>query len=75
NLYTSNNMEYRKIHLINENGDRKVVETRNSREKFKRLNESTNTSYHIDIDWYLNNGYVEISEARRIIEGQYYEKD
>jgi hypothetical protein len=68
-------MEYRKIHLINENGDRKVVETRNSKEKIKRLNESTNTSYHIDIDWYLNNGYVEISEARRIIEGPYYEQN
>ncbi len=68
-------MEYRKIHLINENGDRKVVETRNSKEKIKRLNESTNTSYHIDIDWYLNNGYVEIREARRIIEGPYYEQN
>ena len=67
-------MESRKTHLINENGDRKVVKTRKAEEEIKRLNECTNTTYHIDIDWYLNNGYVEISEARRIIEGQYYEK-
>ena len=62
-------MEYRKTHLINEHGDRKVVETRNVDKELKQLNESTNSKYHVDIDWYLNNGYVEISEARKIIEG------
>ena len=54
-----------KTHLINENGERKVVETRRAEEEIKRLNKSTNTTYHIDIDWYLANGYVEISKARR----------
>ena len=68
-------MDCRKTYLINEKGDRKVVETRNAKEEIKRLNESTNTTYHIDIDWYLANGYVEISDARRIIEGPYYEKE
>ena len=68
-------MDYRKTHIINENGDQKVVETRNAKEEIKSLNESTNTTYHIDIDWYLANGYVEISEARRIIEGSYYEQE
>lgn len=44
----------------------------------KRLNGSTKVliqPYHIDFDWYLNNGYIEISEARRIIEGPYYEQN
>lgn len=68
-------MDCRKTHLINENGDRKVVETRRAEEEIKRLSKSTNTTYHIDIDWYLANGYVEISEARSIIEGSYYEQE
>ena len=50
-------MEYRKTHLINEHGDRKVVETRNVDKELKQLNESTNSQYFLDIDWYLNNGY------------------
>ena len=63
-------MEYRKTHLINEHGDRQVVETRNADEEIRRLNESTNSTYHIDMDWYLANGYVTIEEARRRIESQ-----
>ena len=62
-------MEYRKTHLINEHGDRQVVETRNADKELQQLNESTNSQYFLDIDWYLNNGYTEIGEARRIIEG------
>ncbi len=50
-------MEYRKTHLINEHGDRKVVETRNADKELRLLNESTNSQYFLDIDWYLNNGY------------------
>ena len=68
-------MEYRKTHLINEHGDRQVVETRNADEEIRRLNESTNSTYHLDVDWYLANGYVTIEEARRRIEGQFYGKD
>ena len=63
-------MEYRKTHLINEKGERKVVETRNTKEEIKRPNESTNTTYHIDIDWYLNHGYVIAEEGFKRIEGQ-----
>ena len=59
-----------KTHLINENGDRKVVETRKAEEEIKRLNESTNTTYHIDIDWYLANGYIIAEEGFKRIEGQ-----
>jgi hypothetical protein len=36
-------MEYRKTHLINEHGDRKVVETRNADKELQQLNESTNS--------------------------------
>ncbi len=50
-------MKYRKTHLINEHGDRKVVETRNADKELQQLNESTNSQYFLDIDWYLNNGY------------------
>ena len=68
-------MEYRKTHLINEHGDRQVVETRNADEEILRLNKSTNSTYYLDVDWYLANGYVTIEEARRRIEGQLYGKD
>lgn len=67
-------MDYRKTHLINDKGEKMVVETRNARQVLQQLNECSNSKYHIDVDWYLNNGYVEINEARRIIEGQYYEQ-
>ena len=46
-----------KTHLINQYGDKKVVETKNVERELKQLNESTNSQYSIDIDWYLNNGY------------------
>ena len=61
-------MEYRKTHLINERGDRKVVETRSIDKELQQLNESTNSNYRVDVDWYLNNGYIEIGKARKIIE-------
>ena len=50
-------MKYSITHLINEHGDRKVVETRNIDKELRQLNESTNSQYFLDIDWYLNNGY------------------
>jgi hypothetical protein len=68
-------MKGRMTHLINEHGDRQVVETRNADEEIQRLNESTNSTYYLDVDWYLNNGYVTIEEARRRIEGSFYGKD
>ena len=63
-------MEYRKTHLINEHGDRQVVETRNADEEIRRLNESTNSTYHLDVDWYLANGYSKAEDAFRRIESQ-----
>ena len=62
-------MGNRKTHLINQDGDKKVVETRNSKVEIQQLNESTSTKYQMDIEWYLSNGYVTISDARKKIEG------
>lgn len=61
-------MEYRKTHLINEHGDRRVVETRNVEREQQQLNEDTNSRYFLDVDWYLNNGYSLAEEAFRRIE-------
>lgn len=61
-------MGYRKTHLINEHGDRKVVETRNAKKVLQQLNESSNSKYHVDIDWYLNNGYVIAEDGFNMIE-------
>ena len=57
----------RVVHLIDNDGNKKVIESKN-------LNESDNENYHIDIDWYLSNGYVKLEDARRQIEGVYYEQ-
>ena len=63
-------MEYRKTHLINEHGNRQVVETRNADEEIRLLNESTNSTYYLDVDWYLANGYSKAEDAFRRIENQ-----
>ena len=74
-VLTEEDMKGRMTHLINEYGDRQVVETRNADEEIRRLNESTNSTYYLNVDWYLANGYVTIEEARKRIEGQLYGKD
>ena len=56
-------MDNRKTHLINQYGDKKVVETKNIEREIQQLNESTNSRYFLDIDWYLNNGYVIAEDA------------
>ena len=58
----------RKTHLVNEYGDKKVVETRNAHKHLNQLNESTNSNYVLDINWYLNNGYSIAEEAFARIE-------
>ena len=63
-------MKVRMTHLINEHGDRQVVETRNADEEIRQLNERTNSTYYLDVDWYLANGYVTIEEVIRRIECQ-----
>ena len=56
-------------HLINQYGDRIAVETRNLEKEIQQLNESTGSSYQLDIDWYLNNGYSIAEDMFRRIEG------
>ena len=56
-------MDNRKTHLINQDGDKKVVETKNIEREMQQLNESTNSRYFLDIDWYLNNGYAIAEDA------------
>lgn len=50
-------MVSRKTHLMNEHGDKKVIETKNAEKQQEQLNEKNNSNYFLDIDWYLNNGY------------------
>ena len=52
-------MRKRETHLINEYGDRVTIQrTLPLDEEIKKLNESTNSNFHLDIEWYLSNGYV-----------------
>lgn len=67
-------MDYSKTHLINDKGVTLVVETRDFNIS-QQNNDGKYDDYDVDVDWYLANGYVEISEARRIIEGSYYEQE
>ena len=60
----------RKIHLINKEGNRLVVEHRDFMES--QLNADNRYSdYEVDIDWYLNNGYMTLEDMRKSIEGVY----
>ena len=46
-----------KIHLINDEGDKKEV-------SYQELNELNKESgYYHDIDWYLNNGYSLVDDV------------
>ena len=67
-------MESRKTHLINDKGEKIVVETREL--NFSQQNgDGKYNGYHVDIDWYLNNGYMTLEDMRKSIEGPYYEKN
>lgn len=52
------------VHLINDNGEKKVVDS-------KCLNESVNDNFHIDVEWYLSNGYSKAEDMFKEIEGEY----
>ncbi len=57
-----------KLHLINEVGDTIAIEFKDFENKKKQLNETTNTNYHIDVDWYLTNGYSLVEDMFKRIE-------
>ena len=62
-------MDCRKTHLINEKGEKLVVETRDFNIS-QQNNDEKYDGYDVDIDWYLNNGYMTLEDMRRSIEGQ-----
>lgn len=53
----------RNLHLINEDGNKKVVDS-------NQLNESTNINCQIDVDWYLSHGYSKAEDMFREIENK-----
>ena len=62
-------MESRKTHLINDKGEKLVVETRDFNIS-QRNGDGKYDDYEVDIDWYLANGYVIAEEGFKRIEGQ-----
>ena len=66
-------MEYRKTHLINDKGEKLVVETRDFNIS-QQNNDGKYDDYDMDVDWYLANGYMTLEDMRKSIEGPYYEK-
>ena len=59
-----------KIHLINEFGDKKVVESADLEKEQKHLNENTNSTYGLDVNWYLTHGYMTLEDMRKSIEAE-----
>lgn len=58
----------RKVHLINKEGNSLVVEHRVFMDS--QLNADNKYSdYEVDINWYLNNGYMTLEDMRKSIEG------
>ena len=66
-------MDYRKTHLINEKGERLVVEMRDFNIS-QQNGDGKYDGYDIDIDWYLANGYMTLENMRKSIEGTFYEQ-
>lgn len=65
-------MRKRETHLINEYGDRVTIQrTLPLDEEIKKLNESTNSNFGLDMDWYLSNGYSLVEDVFNEIESRY----
>lgn len=64
--------KHRLIHVINNKGERKIIQYRDPLKEKSILNENNNDEFFIDIDWYLNNGYTRFEDAIKDIEGDYY---
>lgn len=63
----------KKVHLINEAGDRIEVERKDC-SKSELLKEQKYSNYDIDVDWYLNNCYSLAEDMFRRIECNGYNK-
>ena len=60
----------RKVHLINKEGDKLVIEHRNFMDS--QLNvDNRYIDYEVDIDWYLKNGYMTLEDMKKSIEGDF----
>ena len=66
-------MESRKTHLINDKGEKLVVETRDFNIS-QRNGDGKYDDYEVDVNWYLSNGYMTLEDMRKSIEGPYYEQ-
>ena len=65
-------MKSRKTHLINNKGEKLVVETR----EFNISQQNGDGKYdefYLDVDWYLANGYSKAEDMFKRIEGQLIE--
>ena len=62
-------MESRKTHLINDKGEKLVVETRDFNIS-QQNGDGKYDGYEVDIDWYLANGYSKAEDMFKRIEGQ-----
>lgn len=58
----------RKIHLINNQGKKKVVEHREFMDA-QLLTENKYSDFEVDVNWYLSNGYMTLEDMRKSIEG------
>ena len=65
-------MKVRQTHLINDKGEKLVVETREFNIS-QRNGDRKYEGYHIDLDWYFANGYMTLEEMRRRIEGPLFD--
>ena len=60
----------RKVHLINKEGGKLVIEHRDFMDS--QLNvDNRYIDYEVDMDWYLNNGYMTLEDMKKSIEGDF----
>ena len=60
----------RKVHLINKEGDKLVIEHRDFMDS--QLNvDNRYIDYEVDIDWCLKNGYMTLEDMKKSIEGDF----
>ncbi len=57
------------LHIITKNGERKTIPFPDNKDN--HINEADNEEYKIDIDWYLNNGYLTIDQHKKNLKNKY----
>lgn len=62
------------VHLISKIGEKIEVPYKEFNDS-EMLNDGKYDDYHLDIDWYLNNGYSIAKDAFKRIESQLYGKE